>query len=715
MKTIAVSRNRRVVFALVFSLLLVLSSLSFLIQPTNTVHAEKGSIVLGYYTSWNPPENLDPNKVTHINYAFADVCWEGEHGNPDNEEIPDDEPKTWSCKDLQGNEAELANGTIVLYDYETDLVELPKLAQLKNQNKDLKTLISVGGWTLSNNLSLVARTDETRETFAQSAVDFVRAFDLDGLDLDWEYPVAAGMPNNHRDPSDKENHTLLLQAVRDAFNEAEKEDSKEYLVTIAGAATWTYAENNELGKIAEIVDYMAIMSYDINGTWTGLTGHNSPLYFDPLEEQVRGWSFGIASTPNVYGAVPKDKLLLGLPFYGHSWAGCNEENDGKKVMENGAYQQCAAGWEKPGLGGGTLNYDIVKPLINQDGYNYFFDNVAKVPYLYNENKGEFISYDNVESLGYKVNFIKETGLAGAMVWDLAGDDGDYNLLKTVSYGLGVSNEAPEPDPVPEVEIGLTDDFAPVSAGSLIKVLKDGEVTGVQIQLPADLPEGTKLKIEEATEGMDKLSSIKADGPVYTFTFEYPDGEAFTSEEGFGLTFPVKEDSNGPALYYFNSEDGEWKKVSDEVAQNEITVIVPHFSTFGIFVEDEEIDNGGSGDENKDDEDKGDGTGTDGDDGDDKGDGTGTDGDGDDKGDGTGTGTGGDGDDKGDGIGTGGNGDNKGNDKGTDKTDEGKKSGSSNELPNTATNLYNILVVGFIVILVGAGLFIYQRRRELTKE
>ena len=38
-----------------------------------------------------------------------------------------------------------------------------------------------------------------------------------------------------------------------------------------------------------------------------------------------------------------------MPFYGHSWAGCNVETDGKKVQANGAYQQCAAGWEKPGL------------------------------------------------------------------------------------------------------------------------------------------------------------------------------------------------------------------------------------------------------------------------------------------------------------------------------------------------------------------------------
>ena len=103
-----------------------------------------------------------------------------------------------------------------------------------------------------------------------------------------------------------------------------------------------YAENNELAKIAEIIDYVAIMAYDINGTWSGLTGHNAPLHFDPLEAEIRGWNFGVDGTLNIYSDVPKDKLVLDLPFYGHSWAGCNVENDGNIVIENGPCQQCGA-------------------------------------------------------------------------------------------------------------------------------------------------------------------------------------------------------------------------------------------------------------------------------------------------------------------------------------------------------------------------------------
>ncbi|MBM7676220.1 glycoside hydrolase family 18 protein [Gracilibacillus alcaliphilus] len=734
-----------------FSLWLVVSLFFPDMMESKVVQAQsdENKVVLGYYSSWNPPSNVGVDQLTHINYAFADVCWDGIHGNPDNEEIPDGEKKTWACKDLQGNEdKEIENGTIVLYDPEVDLVELPKLEALKSQNSDLKTLISVGGWTLSNNLSLVASSEETRQVFAESAVDFVRTFHLDGLDLDWEYPVAGGMPNNHRDPSDKQNHTLLLQAVRDAFDQAEQEDEKEYLLTIAGAATWAYAENNELGKIAEIVDYMAIMAYDINGTWSGLTGHNAPLYGDPLETELRGWTFGVASTIEVYGDVPRDKLLLGVPFYGHSWAGCNPDQDGKMAMENGAYQECAPGWEQQGIEGGTVNYHVIKSLINQDGYNYFFDNTSKVPYLYNEKQGEFISYDNVESLGYKVNFIKEQGLKGAMIWDLAGDDQDKNLLKTVSYGLGVSAEAPTPDPEPVVELHLEDDPAPVSANSLIKILADGQETGVELQLPADLPAGTTLQVTEPVEGLEQLTDLAAAGPVYTFHFTYPDGESFTSEEGFSLTMPVEEEAESPAIYYFNVKNNSWEQVDSEVNDGKIIITVEQFSTYGVFVatgeneEDPEEEIPGDGEKEDTDPGNGDGEKEDTDPGNGDGEKEDTDpGNGDGEKEDTDPGNGdGEKEDTDPGNGDGekedtdpGNGDGEKEDTDPDNVKEenvdvsagdGNKTNnnsgvnqdaeSGNYLPNTATALFNYLLIGFIILLAGAGIFLYKRKKQVAK-
>jgi len=444
MEAISLSGKKRFT-AIVVSIMLVLAMcLPYLISPKGVHAANDEKVVLGYYASWAPPgDSFDPNKITHLNYSFGDICWDGEHGNPNNEEIAEGEQKVWPCTDLDGEtNTSLDNGTIVMYEPEVDLVELERVAALKEENPGLKTLLSIGGWTLSHNLSDVAADEDARQTLAESALAFIEEFEMDGLDVDWEWPGYEGHPGNAISSEDGENYIKLLQTIRDVFDDAGKE---EYLVTIAGAQTWTFDEHNDLAAIGEIVDYAAIMAYDTNGTWSGLTGHNAPVYPDPLEEELRGWASGSAEgacNMYVWQGIPAEKVVLGVPFYGQAWGGCNEADDGAYQSDRGAYQDCAAGptdLESTG-------YNYIKTIVNQEGYKYYWDNVAKVPDLYNETTRQFISYDNVESLQYKVNLVKEKALGGIMIWDLATDDEEWNLLKTVSHGLGVSSDEPTPDP-----------------------------------------------------------------------------------------------------------------------------------------------------------------------------------------------------------------------------------------------------------------------------
>src|SRR5690625_1471095 len=134
--------------SVVFIVLLIIALFMSFILPEEKVSASSGNdkVVLGYYTSWSPPTNLDANKITHLNYSFGDICWDGEHGNPRNEQIPAGQDSVWPCTDLDGKEnTELPNGTIVMYEPETDLGELRKVAALKQDNPNLKTLYSIGG------------------------------------------------------------------------------------------------------------------------------------------------------------------------------------------------------------------------------------------------------------------------------------------------------------------------------------------------------------------------------------------------------------------------------------------------------------------------------------------------------------------------------------------------------------------------------------------
>ncbi|MGZ7445237.1 glycosyl hydrolase family 18 protein [Paenibacillus sp. TH7-28] len=406
--------------------------------------------IVGYYPSWGAyarnylVSDIDASKVTHINYAFADIAWNGIHGNPD---PTGPNPQTWTTQDEVGV-INVPNGTIVMGDpwidgqksYSGDTWDQPlrgnfnQLIKLKQQYPHLKTLISVGGWSWSNRFSDVAADPALRENFANSAVDFLRKYQFDGVDLDWEYPVSGGLEGNSKRAEDKQNFTLLLQKTREKLDAAGAKDGKRYLLTIASGASPAYPQNTELAKISEIVDWINIMTYDFNGGWQNITAHNAPLYLDPAAVTA-----GVPDSESFYveagvrghlnAGVPAGKLVLGVPFYGRGWTGA-------AAAGNGQYQKNAGlsvgTWEK-----GVFDYsDLEKNYIGKNGYTRYWNDTAKVPYLFNPSNGTFISYDDQESIGYKSDFIKANHLGGAMFWEFSGDR-NKTLLNKLAGDLAV--------------------------------------------------------------------------------------------------------------------------------------------------------------------------------------------------------------------------------------------------------------------------------------
>ncbi|AAL81358.1 chitinase [Pyrococcus furiosus DSM 3638] len=155
--------------------------------------------VVVYYISWGIyarkffPEDIPFEKVTHVNYAFLN-------------------PKE--------------DGTVDFYDTWADPQNLEKFKELKKKYPQVKILISVGGWTLSKYFSVIAADPAKRERFARTALEIIRKYNLDGLDIDWEYPGGGGMEGNYVSPDDGKNFVLLVKTVREIFDQAELEDKK---------------------------------------------------------------------------------------------------------------------------------------------------------------------------------------------------------------------------------------------------------------------------------------------------------------------------------------------------------------------------------------------------------------------------------------------------------------------------------------------------------
>jgi chitinase len=404
--------------------------------------------VVGYYTSWSTYRRdyqvtaIDGSKLTHINYAFADICWNGIHGNPD---PTGPNPKTWTCQDEKGNTINPPNGTIVIGDvfadatnsFPGDVFNQPlkgnfnQLNKLKQQYPHLKTLISVGGWSWSNRFSDVAAELAARTAFAKSTVDFIRKYGFDGVDLDWEYPVGGGLAGNSVRPEDQHNYTLLLQATRAELDAAGQADGKQYLLTIAAGASGSFINHTEPAAIAQNVDWINLMTYDFHGGYEPFSGHNAPLYYDPNDTiSVDPVTNNVDGAVTLYlnAGVNPNKMILGVPFYGKGWDGCTNVN-------NGQYQSCSGPSRVGTWEGGTFDFsDLQAKYINLNGYTRYFNNTTKTPYLFNASRQTFISYDDDISMKYKMDYLKSKGLAGGMFWELSADR-NKTLLNVISTEL----------------------------------------------------------------------------------------------------------------------------------------------------------------------------------------------------------------------------------------------------------------------------------------
>jgi len=369
--------------------------------------------IVTYYTSWSvspearnfKPTDIDVSQITHINYAFTDLCWKGFGTGAlacQNEDIP-----------LQSDY--VFDGEMVLGDHDNDIPNFAQFRAIRDENPHLKLIVSVGGWSWSNNFSNMAKTELTRRAFADSVVAFLREYGLDGIDIDWEYPVEGGEDDNSRGPEDKENFTLLMRVVREALDAAGSEDGKYYLLTIASGQGDNFVVNADLANSSAYLDFINIMTYDYSGSWETLAHHNAPLFYDsrnPFEQAPRNNVTG-GALGHLNGGVPNHKLVLGLPYYGKGWIGCPDP---------GQYATCEGGtpfgtWEN-----GIFDIaDVENNYMNKTGYESYYNEVSKVSYLYNAENGVFITYNDETTMMYSASLVKTLDIAGVMSWDISGD------------------------------------------------------------------------------------------------------------------------------------------------------------------------------------------------------------------------------------------------------------------------------------------------------
>lgn len=363
--------------------------------------------VVGYLASWGVRSkgtriaDLPAADLTHIFYAFARIDSAGRVvlGDP--------------CADVgQCRSAATADSG----------GNFDALARLKQRYPHLKLIISVGGWTGSGKFSDAALTDASRRVFAESAIDvFIRQRPrlFDGIDLDWEFPVAGGMAGNVERPEDKRNFTLLLAELRRQLDAQGATDRRRYELAIAASARPREIANLEIARIVPLLDFINVMTYDYHSV-ARATNFNAPL-FAARGDPTPGLNIDVSLRAYLDAGVPADKLLLGIPFYGRGYGGVPNVNNGLFQPATGR----PANWRDRD---GDWNV-LSRTRLQDPRYVRHWEPEARVPWLYDSTSGTWVSYDDPQSVREKVAYVRERGLGGVVIWELGGDDG--SLMRAI--------------------------------------------------------------------------------------------------------------------------------------------------------------------------------------------------------------------------------------------------------------------------------------------
>lgn len=265
-------------------------------------------------------------KLTHVLYAFANV-------SPETGKVYLTD--SWSDTDKHYSNDSWNNTGTNLYGC------LKQMYLHKKRNRNLKVLLSIGGWTYSSNFALPASTPEGRRNFAQSAVELLKNMPFDGLDVDWEYPAS---------PAEGADLVSLLEAIRKELDtySASLPSRPHFLLTAASPAGPQHFPNFPICDIDRYLDFWNLMAYDYAGSWDQTAGHQANVFLSNSTPQSTHFSTNAAVSHYVGEGVATDKIVMGMPLYGRAF----KKTAGPGALFDGVGD---GSWEN---GTGTWDYKV---------------------------------------------------------------------------------------------------------------------------------------------------------------------------------------------------------------------------------------------------------------------------------------------------------------------------------------------------------------------
>ncbi|KAI1319625.1 Endochitinase 1 [Mortierella claussenii] len=385
-----------------------------LVLPSVVAQAQR---VVGYYgkTAGCPdypsfaPAQLPYDLYTHLNFAFVLINDDG----------------------------------VVAMQHTGDEQLYKELNDLKLKKPSLRTTVTVGGWDMDMaHYSKMVSTQANRQKFITSAIAYIRKYNFDGIDFDWEYPSDNLRGGHENDP---ENFVAFLREFREAANsESLKENQERLILSIALPGGPYHGQHFMIPKLAQYVDWFNIMAYNLHGQWENMVFCAAPLYDTAANTQYNGYSVDDAVKSMAPKSVDPQKFNLGLSLSGVTFTlkdkskttpGSPAIGPGKEgCQEKGAM----AYFETQKLSNNLQIADVKARLpdqfLREVTQEPRMDDIGKCMYMV-VNQDQWIGYDTPETFKLKIDYLKKVGFGGVSIWSMDSDSASHELTKSIHDSL----------------------------------------------------------------------------------------------------------------------------------------------------------------------------------------------------------------------------------------------------------------------------------------
>ena len=328
--------------------------------------------VVGYYAGRTiPPDSFEVEKLTHLIWCFGH---------------------------LKQDHLHIHNAV--------DSAIIQQMVRLKKRNPQLNVMLSLGGWGGCASCSDVFSSHASRVAFANSVKKYCVDFGVDGIDLDWEYPVVPGYPGHTYSEDDRSHFSALIHELRSTLGD----DAQ--ISFAAGGFTDYIARAIDWPAVCADVNFINIMSYDLVHGFSATSGHHTPLYSTPQQQESTDHAVQLL----LEKGIPPQQLVIGAACYGRFFEMTSDSI--------GLYQPCK-------FVRGFSHKDIETVLAPTSGFTTYWDDIACAPYAIHAEKKWLATYDDKRSIALKTRYAVKNKLGGIMFWQLYDDSFHEGLLDVI--------------------------------------------------------------------------------------------------------------------------------------------------------------------------------------------------------------------------------------------------------------------------------------------